>query len=113
MNATIAGIEKDAANFQSFNVGTGKATTVLSVAQTLIKNYGIEIPLEITGQYRKGDIRHNFADLSLIKERLGFQSQIDFETGIQKFCNCVNDQSIQPDRYEQSLAEMKKKGLMK
>jgi len=113
VNATILGIEKAAANYLSFNVGTGIATSVLEVAQTLMKNYNIEIPLEITGQYRKGDIRHNFADISLIKEKLGFEPTIDFATGINLFCNWVNQQAIQEDKYEQSLAEMKAKGLMK
>lgn len=113
LNATISGIEKEEANFQSFNVGTGIATTVLSVAQTLMKNYGIEIPLEITGQYRKGDIRHNFAELNLIKEKLNFSPQIDFETGIRQFCNWVNGQEIQGDSYEHSLKELKSRGLMK
>lgn len=113
VNATILGIEKETANYLSFNVGTGIATTVLEVAQTLMNNYQIEIPLEITGQYRKGDIRHNFADISLIKEKLGFEPKIDFATGIYLFCNWVNEQEIQEDKYEQSLAEMKSKGLMK
>lgn len=113
VNATMLGIEKEAANYLSFNVGTGIATAVLEVAQTLMKNYKIEIPLEITGQYRKGDIRHNFADISLIKEKLGFEPRVDFATGIGLFCNWVNQQAIQEDKYEQSLAEMKAKGLMK
>ena len=111
--ATILGIEKNNADFHSFNVGTGIATSVLEVAQSLMKNYNIEILLEITGQYRKGDIRHNFADLKLIKEKLDFVPAVNFETGIQKFCNWVNGQPAQSDRYEQSLAEMKSKGLMK
>lgn len=113
VNATILGIEKSEANYLSFNVGTGIATTVLEVAQTLMKNYNIEIPLEITGQYRKGDIRHNFADISLIKDKLGFVPKVDFATGINLFCNWVNEQAIQEDKYDESLAEMKSKGLMK
>lgn len=113
VNATILAIENPAANFLSFNVGTGNATTVLEVAQTLMKNYNIEIPLEITGQYRKGDIRHNFADLNLIKNKLGFEPKVTFEDGILLFCNWVNNQSAQTDNYEQSLAEMKAKGLLK
>jgi dTDP-L-rhamnose 4-epimerase len=113
VNATMLGIEKDAANYLSFNVGTAMATSVLEVAQTLMKNYNIEIPLEITGQYRKGDIRHNFADTQLIKEKLGFVAKVDFVTGINRFCNWVNEQDIIEDKYEQSLAELKAKGLMK
>jgi dTDP-L-rhamnose 4-epimerase len=113
VQATMLGIENDAANYLSFNVGTGVATTVLEVAQTLMKNYNIEIPLEITGQYRKGDIRHNFADITLIKSQLGFTPKVDFATGIKLFCDWVNEQAIQEDKYEQSLAEMRAKGLMK
>jgi len=83
------------------------------VAQQLIKNYGIEIPLEISGQYRKGDIRHNFADITLIKDQLGFEPKVDFETGITTFCNWVNEQALTEDKYEFSLNEMKAKGLIK
>ncbi|MFN8295974.1 MAG: NAD-dependent epimerase/dehydratase family protein [Chitinophagales bacterium] len=113
VNATVSGIEKSEADFCSFNVGTGKATTVLEVAKSLMKNYEKEIPLEVTGQYRKGDIRHNFADMHFIKERLGFTPAVDFETGIAKFCDWVKSQEIKNDQYEQSLAEMRSKGLMK
>ena len=37
-----------------------------------MQNYGIDIPVEISGQYRKGDIRHNFADISLLNEKIRF-----------------------------------------
>jgi dTDP-L-rhamnose 4-epimerase len=94
-------------------VGTGVATNVITVAESLIKNYGIQIPLEISGQYRKGDIRHNFADITLIKEKLGFVPNVDFESGLQLFCDWVNQQSPAEDKYEQSLSELRSKGLMK
>ncbi len=113
VQATILGIEKPEANYQVFNVGTGIATNVITVAESLIKNYGIQIPLEISGQYRKGDIRHNFADITLINEKLGFVPTVDFENGLQLFCNWVNQQSPAEDKYEQSLSELKSKGLMK
>ena len=44
VNATIKGIEKEEANNEVFNVGTGVATDVLTVANTLIKAYGINGP---------------------------------------------------------------------
>ncbi|MFN8237965.1 MAG: NAD-dependent epimerase/dehydratase family protein [Chitinophagales bacterium] len=113
IQATLLGIEKPEADFHSFNVGTGIATSVLEVAKTLMKNYGQEVALEISGQYRKGDIRHNYADLHLIQDRLAYHPTVSFEDGIRRFCEWVNKQAIQSDRYEQSLAEMKAKGLMK
>ena len=61
VDATILGLEKAEANGEVFNVGTGVATDVVAVAQTLINNYGIRAPMTITGNYRLGDIRHNYA----------------------------------------------------
>lgn len=113
VNATIAGIEQDAANGQVFNVGSGVATTVLEVAETLMGHYNQRVPLSITGNYRLGDIRHNYADLTKIKKELGFQPKTDFSNGIRQFCDWVNNQQIHRSDYDQSLKEMKQKGLFK
>jgi dTDP-L-rhamnose 4-epimerase len=113
VDATILGIEKDAANNHVFNVGSGVATSVRTVAETLLKNYEIEVPIEVTGQFRLGDIRHNFADLGYIKSVLGFQPKVTFTAGIKEFTNWVNEQEVASDGYENSLAEMKAKGLLK
>ncbi len=113
VDATIAGIENPAADNQVFNVGTGVATTVLEVATTLVKNYGADVPVTITGNFRLGDIRHNYADMSKIKRLLGFEPKIGFEDGIQQFTNWVNQQSVLPSKYDESIKEMKAKGLMK
>lgn len=71
------------------------------------------LPLEISGQYRKGDIRHNFADIIRLQKSLNLTPSISFETGIRNFCEWVNEQEIGADKYEQSLAEMRTKGLLK
>lgn len=111
--ATVAGIEMEGANYQSFNVGTGVATTVMEVAETLMRNYGIEVPIQVTGQFRMGDIRHNVADMQKAKSLLGFEAKIGFEEGIRRFTGWVNDQTIMADGYEASLEEMRRKGLLK
>jgi dTDP-L-rhamnose 4-epimerase len=113
VEATILGIEKEEANGHVFNVGTGVATDVLEVANSLIKAYEIDVPVTITGRFRLGDIRHNFADLTKIKERLGFEPKVYFEEGINKFSKWVLSQEIQEDKLGVSLDEMKKKGLLK
>jgi len=113
VNATILGIEKAEANNQVFNVGTGVPVDVITVAKNLIKNYNIEVPISISGNYRLGDIRHNFADLTKIKSLLGFNPQINFESGLKKFTDWVNTQEVQEDNYQKSIDEMKAKGLYK
>ena len=113
VDATIAGMEVPEANGHVFNIGTGIATDVLKVAKTLCKHYGIEVPVTISGNYRLGDIRHNYADISLAKHILGFKPQWTFDAGIKQFTDWVNRQVLPTDNYEASLEEMKQKGLFK
>jgi dTDP-L-rhamnose 4-epimerase len=113
VDATILGIEMDAANNQVFNVGTGVATSVINVAKTLLKNYNIEVPVQITGQFRLGDIRHNYADLTKINKLLGYAPKVNFNEGIKLFSEWVLSQEIEEDNLTNSLMEMKNKGLLK
>lgn len=113
VDATILGIEKEEANNEIFNVGTGVPTDVITVANGLIKNYGIDVPVTISGNYRLGDIRHNYADLTKIKNKLGFEPQFSFEQGLKQFTNWVDKQEVQKDNYAKSIEEMKAKGLYK
>jgi len=107
------GIEKEEANGEIFNVGTGVPTDVIEVANGLIENYGQEVPLTISGNYRLGDIRHNYADLTKISSKLGFEPKVNFKQGLKMFTNWVNEQDIEEDFSSQSIAEMKAKGLYK
>lgn len=113
VDATIAGLEVPEANGHVFNIGTGIATDVLTVAQTLCKHYGIDVPLTVSGNYRLGDIRNNYADITLAKKILGFKPKWTFDAGIKQFTDWVNRQELQTDNYEASLEEMKQKGLFK
>ena len=112
-DATILGMEVPAANGHVFNVGTGVATDVLTVAHTLCDKYGIQVPITVSGNYRLGDIRHNFADITLATQILGFKPKWNFSDGIEQFVKWVNQQEVQEDNYEASIEEMKKKGLYK
>lgn len=113
VDATILGIEKEDANNEIFNVGTGIATDVNNVVKELITNYGIDVPVKISGNYRLGDIRHNYADLTKISSKLGFKPKIMFTEGIKQFCDWVDQQNIVESNYDKSIEEMKNKGLYK
>lgn len=113
VDATILGMEVPEANGHVFNIGTGVATDVLTVANTLCEKYGIKVPITVSGNYRLGDIRHNYADITLARQILGFEPKWSFSDGIEQFTKWVNQQEVQEDRYEASIEEMKKKGLYK
>lgn len=113
ISATTAGIEMDAANGQVYNVGTGEATTVAEVADLLCTYYGIEVPVTVSGNYRLGDIRHNVADMSKIKEQLSFVPTVSFKEGLKQFTHWVSAQAVSSSKYDESINEMKAKGLLK
>lgn len=113
VDATILGLTVPGISGNAFNIGTGVATDVLTVANTLKKHYGIDVPVTVSGNYRLGDIRHNFADISKARKLLGYEPKWSFDEGIRKFTEWVNTQDVQEDKYESSIEEMKKKGLYK
>lgn len=109
--ATILAIENEQANGQVFNVGSGKATSVETVVKVLMQKMQQTVPYHISGNYRLGDIRHNYADITKIQSLLGFQPKFSFEQGVENFVAWVKKQQAVPDLYEQSLNEMKQKKM--
>lgn len=113
VNANILAMESQDADNQVFNVGYGKAISVLSIAEKLLKLYNKDVEIKISGRYRVGDIRHNYADISKIKSILNFVPKVDFDSGLLKFANWVKTQNIHKDNFENSILELKNKGLFK
>ena len=113
VEATILALEKEEANHQVFNVGSGEPTTVSQVANSLKSLYNSNTNISISGSFRLGDIRHNYADLNKIKNLLGFKVKFDFQTGISRFVDWAKTQEVKEDKYEKSLNELKNKGLIK
>lgn len=113
VDATILSLEVPEANGHVFNVESGVVTDVLTVAVTLCEKYGIYVSITVSGNYRLGDIRHNCADITLMRNVLRYEPKWNFSQGIEQFTNWMNQQEIQEDKYDASIAEMKRKGLYK
>lgn len=113
VDATILGMEVPEANGHVFNIGTGVAIDVFTVAKTLCEKYGVNVPITVSGNYRLGDIRHNYADITAARQILAFEPKWNFSDGIEQFTSWVNQQEVREDNYDASIEEMKKKGLYK
>ena len=70
-------------DFGIFNIASGKSISILSLAKMILDlmNSNLE---PIFAPPRKGDIRHSRADIRRAREMLGFEPQIDLESGIKK-----------------------------
>jgi dTDP-L-rhamnose 4-epimerase len=111
--ATMLALESPRAANEVFNVGAGHCVSVLSVARTLMKHLGIAVPVEVSGNYRIGDIRHNYACLKKITALLGFSPRYDFDAGVALFCAWAGAAGSASSAYEASLAQLRAKGLLK
>ena len=91
--ASLLAMERQEADYEVFNVGTGRPLTILQIAQVLIDHLaeGKAEP-QIVGQYRRGDIRHCFADIGRIREKLGFEPEVAFEEGVADLISWVREQ---------------------
>ncbi|MBW4054704.1 MAG: NAD-dependent epimerase/dehydratase family protein [Proteobacteria bacterium] len=112
VEATRLCVRPEATGIEAINVGSGIKTTVREVVQNILKFFGKNSVVSITGAFREGDIRHNTADLSKAYQILDFEPKWKFEEGIQEFLLWASVQNTGNSGYEQSLAEMSAKGLM-
>ncbi|HWQ96144.1 MAG TPA: NAD-dependent epimerase/dehydratase family protein [Candidatus Methylomirabilis sp.] len=110
VQANILTMEKSKANYEVFNVGTGIPLTVQNIAETIAETYRSDIKAEITNKFRKGDVRHCYADISKI-QKLGFKQSISFEKGMRELIKWSSKQ-IAVDKFEHANNELQEKGLI-
>ena len=68
VDANMTVLNSDKANFQAFNVGSGRSVTVLEYAELLTEKLDKEIEPCVLGEYRLGDNRHSVSDVSKLKD---------------------------------------------
>jgi dTDP-L-rhamnose 4-epimerase len=94
-----------------FNVGSGHAYTIREVAARMAAAIGRQtVEPEITGQYRSGDIRHCFADITLARTVLGYAPSVTFETGLTELAEWLGGEHA-IDRVDEARAELATRGL--
>ena len=111
VEANLLAMESTNANYEVFNVGTGKPTNIFEIAQTLIKLYNKGLKPEITNKFRAGDIRHCFADISKIKGKLGYKPEVDFEGGMKELV-AWGEKEESEDKFDEAHEELLRRGLV-
>lgn len=110
-DGVIACLENDKSNGEIINLGSGKNTSVIEIAEILKKHYNSCSDIKVTGDFRIGDIAHNKADISKAREILDFEPKINLDEGLMQFCDWVVNQDTDNSKYERSLAEMEQAGM--
>jgi len=110
--AVVLGLISDGGDGCTLNVGAGRATSVAAIARLLQERLGGDSRMVVSGQFRSGDIRHGYADLSLIRAKLGFAPEVSLEEGLDRFVAWVRTQQVEPDRLDTATRELVARGLM-
>jgi dTDP-L-rhamnose 4-epimerase len=110
--AVVLGVFSEEETGCTLNVGSGYPTSVACVALLLKERLGGESQMVVSSQYRLGDIRHGYADLSAIRTKLGFVPEVSLEQGLDRFVAWVRTQPIEPDRLNTATQELVARGLM-
>ena len=93
-----------------FNVGSGRARTILEIANSMIDVLNARVEPAVTGKYRIGDIRHCFADIDKARRLLRYEPRIRFEDGLAELADWLASANAQ-DNFMAADAELNRRGL--
>lgn len=111
VSACILSMKSPKADYQIFNVGTGKNIPIKYVAEKIISIMGKNLKPIILDKFRKGDVRHCFPSISKIKTTLGYKPKISFDEGLSDLIYASNRiEAI--DRFEDAQSELGRRGLL-
>jgi len=111
VQANMLALEKEEANFEVFNVGTGRRLSLNKVLEIIQNQLQVEITPQIPGKAREGDIRHCYADITKIKQHLGFDPAVAFEEGIRELASWVWEAESR-DMVDEAIKELEVRGLI-
>jgi dTDP-L-rhamnose 4-epimerase len=113
VQANLLVLESSEADYQVFNVGTGKPTTILGIAELLLEHLDRpDLEPQIVEQFRAGDIRHCYADIARI-QALGFTPRISLDEGIRDLIQWLPEQENVQDQVETAIRQLNHRGLIR
>jgi dTDP-L-rhamnose 4-epimerase len=108
--AVVSSLEPGVADGEVLNIGTGRAITVAMVAETLARELGVDIHPDVRNEFRAGDIRHCYADITLGRRLLDFAPTVAFEDGMRELVAWLSGVSAL-DRVDEATAALENRGL--
>ncbi|HLV88248.1 MAG TPA: NAD-dependent epimerase/dehydratase family protein [Candidatus Sulfotelmatobacter sp.] len=111
VNANLLVLERDAADGQAFNVGSGRRTSALDYAKLVRNKTGKQVEFRIPREYRIGDNRHSVSAISKL-EALGWRPKRDLSNILDDFLKWVEMIGGIPDQIQDAYSHMKEAGVV-
>lgn len=93
------------------NIGSGRPTSVLELAGILKQHWRSDSPVTVTGAFRVGDIRHNWADLTQLYQLWPDWKITTLDAGLAQFIAWARGQSVFEDKTRGAEQELKSRNL--
>ncbi|MDQ0735513.1 NAD-dependent epimerase/dehydratase family protein [Arthrobacter agilis] len=95
-SALVAAATAPSVSDTPLDIGSGEFQTIGTAAAIIAGYYSAPAP-HVTGQYRQGDVRHAWADVSAAQQVLGWTPQYNLEQGISRLARWIDSQAdVQP-----------------
>jgi dTDP-L-rhamnose 4-epimerase len=112
VEANLLVMEREEADYQVFNVGSGRPTSVLDYARLLGELTGREPRLRLDGEFRWGDSRHIVSDITRLRS-LGWEPTTPLETTARKYLEWLKEQPEVHDTYTEAARVMRRIGVVR
>lgn len=106
VDANLKVMEDDRANYRAFNVGGGKAYTIVEFGQIVCRVFGKDLPVASSGLYRFGDTRHCISDIGALQS-LGWKPQRNAEQSVAEYVEYLRAQTDIEDILDYANSKMK------
>ena len=90
--ANLMALTRTQADGCAINIGSGRQTSLSQLIDLITARLGSKVQAEYLNQFRAGDIRHCFADITRARQQLGFEPSIKFADGVEDLCAWARDQ---------------------
>lgn len=111
VEANLLALENDRAEYGVFNVGSGERLTVLDLARLVLKELDSRVEMKFTGQFRVGDIRDCYADLTRSREILGYAPRVAFAAGVAELVSWARGEQVE-DRFSEAENALRSRKLI-
>ena len=111
VDANMLVLERDEANFEAFNVGSGNPLTVTGYANGILKKLSSHVSLQMPGEYRRGDNRHSVSSIDKLR-RLGWKPRRDIAVILDDFLAWIESLGGIPEKVLDAYSHMRESGVV-
>lgn len=110
--ANVLVMEAPRADFGVFNVGGGRAVTVLEFARMMLNAFDSDQEPLVEREFRLGDTRHTISDISRLRA-LGWKPTIPVEQNVAEYVAWMKEQQGTQEYLEEAERVMREQGVVR